>query len=116
MEKHRDLSLESYGISNYEYRELMYFCLQYQEKKNVINWGINSINTNLHYINKLKEDVETIEKAAKISDVILAEYIIKSISKGIPYENVRPPCGRRQFYEKRKKFFINLHMIRNKLI
>lgn len=113
MEKFRNLSLKSHGISEYLYREMVYFCLQYPEKKSVIN---SSINDDSDYINKLKSDVFDIEEAAKKTDSYLANYIIKNIAKGIPYEHLNVPCGRRQFYEKRKQFFINLCSERNKLI
>ncbi|MDF2686467.1 MAG: hypothetical protein K0S55_1649, partial [Clostridia bacterium] len=33
MSDKRDIKLDEFNISNYAYRELKYFCLQYQEKK-----------------------------------------------------------------------------------
>ena len=39
----KDLSLEKYGISQNRYRELMYFCLQYKEWQDSIDYGMKGI-------------------------------------------------------------------------
>ena len=35
MSRKRDLELAKYGISKWKYRELLYFCMQYQEKRHI---------------------------------------------------------------------------------
>ena len=50
-----------------------------------------------------------IEIVAEGVDRKLAEYIIKQVSTGIPYEKLEGcPCGRRQFYDKRNEFYRRL--------
>lgn len=55
-----------------------------------------------------------IENAAKETDEQLYKYIIKNVTEGVPYEVLNVPCGRRQFYDKRKLFFYKLYCIKNK--
>ena len=100
-------------FSKDEYFEMLYFCRQYKTKKSVVN---KNRENNSDYINKLKTDVLIIENSAKKADPFFAEYIIKNVSANKPFEVLNIPCGRRQFYDIRKQFFINLYMIRNKLI
>ena len=38
----RDMTWEDYGISKNRYKELKAFCMQYEEKKNKIQYGMNS--------------------------------------------------------------------------
>ena len=84
----RDLSLKKYNIGTYRYRELLYFCLQYEEFKK------NS-----------KENAELIENTAKEAAGTLWEQLLKNVSLGIVYEHMPIPMGRKQFYEMRRRFF-----------
>ena len=121
------------NISQYAYKELEYFCLQYKEKKQEINncYGVSSIqygfrpgnrkisNTTLSNAEKaisLKKDMEMIEQSAIEADSNIYGYILRNVTEKILYEYMDVPCGRRQFYEKRKLFFCILYMKRRKLI
>lgn len=96
MSKERDVSLSAYGISKYKYRELKNFCLQYREKQR--QKGSRA--------KQAEEDICLIEQTAAETSASLCSYIIANVADGIPYENMNnPPCGRRQFYELRRKFF-----------
>lgn len=59
-----------------------------------------------------KADCELIEEAAKGVGEWIAPYIIKNVTEGIPFEHMPVPCGRNQFYEKRKEFFCKLSLVR----
>lgn len=120
-------------ISPSGYKELEYFCLQYNEKKHEINnsyglkspqYGFKSKNktisdttlTAVEKILSLKAEIEMIEQSAIEADSEIYPYIIKNVTEGILYEYMDVPCGRRQFYEKRKLFFCILYMKRRKIL
>ena len=122
MPTNRDLSLDKYGISKLKFRELKYFCLQYNEKKQrikdivglhgVIYDGmpkrnkISSIVENQALkIAKITEDVKIIEQTAIEAEPGIYQHIIENVTEGTPYEYMNIPCGRRQFYQARRKFF-----------
>ena len=123
MSRKRDLELAKYGISKWKYRELLYFCMQYQEKRHMINYGLGAVNqdgmpkgnktsdlTGGNAISnvQLQSDVEVIEQTAIQTDADLYPYILKNVTEGIAYEYMDIPCGRRAFYEMRKLFFYYL--------
>lgn len=122
MPRKRDVSLDGYGISKMRYRELKYFCLQYPEKKQklsrllgigaVVNDGMPKGNktsdptaTTAIKIAELEDDIETIEQTALEAAPGMHEQLIKNVTEDIPYEYMDVPCGRRQFYTYRRKFF-----------
>lgn len=78
-------------ISTPKYRELLYFCMQYKEKKQ-----------------EAPEHCKLIEDTARAVDEAIAPYLLKNITEGITFEYLGVPCGRRQFYEKRQQFFFEL--------
>ena len=122
MPNKRDIRMSEYGISKYKYRELLYFCKQYNEKKKKISelkW-LDAINydsigssgkISTPTENKgielagLTRDIEMIESAAKEADEGIHKYILSNVTEDIPYEYMPVPCGRRQFYLARRKFF-----------
>lgn len=131
--KKRNLDLKDFNISEYAYKELQYFCMQYGEKKKMIEegYGPSGIRIKLtprgsgvsdptfetaDRIIKIKNDIEMIENAAKETDGILYKYIIRNVSEGTPFEVLEVPCGRRQFYDKRKIFFNKLYRKKNEKI
>lgn len=122
MSNEKDLSLEKYGISKIRYRELKYFCLQYFEKKQQISslLGIRAVvNDGMPKGNKtsdptaiiaariaeLQGEIEMIEQTAFEAAPGMCEQLIKNVTEGIPYEYMGVPCGRKQFYIARRKFF-----------
>lgn len=118
----RDLKLSDHNISKEKYNELRYFCLQYWSKKQEIEklYGTSGASSDgmprasgcgnptekaaLRLI-QLKGDIQMIEQTAIEADPNLYTWILKSVTEGIPYENMDVPAGRRQFYEARRYFF-----------
>lgn len=103
--------------------ELRYLCLQYDEMKHKlqsIDYGLKAVEitgmpsshrlsnvteeTALKRINLTKK-LEAIEQSAIEADPEIYKYILKAVANDLPYEYLSVPCGRRQFYEKRKLFF-----------
>lgn len=101
----RKLDLSDFKISFLAYKEMEYFCRQYKEKKYLIS-------QNSEFSERYKKDIELIEQSAIKTDVNLYEFIMLNVTEGIAYEffdESKRPCGRRQFYEKRKEFFARLY-------
>lgn len=123
MSNKRDLKLEEFGISLSRYRELYYFCQQYHEKKEALqrcysvkSKPISSISGNAHMLtnyaeqqmaqaNKLSRDIGLIEQTAQEAVGGLYPFLLKNVTEDITYEHMGVPCGRRQFYFMRRKFF-----------
>lgn len=120
--KKRDLSLNKYNISKNRYRELLYFCRQYREKKiqlasmcfisspklNGMPSGGAAGDPTMHRAldnAALQRDIELIETAAKEAGGNLSEYIITNVCDEIPYRHLNVPCGINQFYTLRRHFF-----------
>ena len=120
--------IKRYDISKHRYIELVHYCLQYQEWKDELKYnlgvsggggvdGMPKGSTRQDKLEemaikraKLTEKCESIEKAAELAAGDLREYIIKAVTnEGISYDYLRSrmniPCGRRQYYEYRRKFF-----------
>ena len=92
-----------------KYNELRYFCLQYGAKKKEIERIEKACDIGRFLQSlQLKEEVELIEDTALEADPELYKWTLKSVTEGIPYENMDVPAGRRQFYETRRYFFFLL--------
>ena len=134
MSRKRKLDLRKFNISAYAYKEMEYFCMQYKEKKKKIDegYGISAVrydkerskNGNINdptfenaaRVLKLKKDVEIIERAAMETDEVLYKYILKNVTEGTAFDVLNIPCGRRQFYDKRKMFFYKLYKLKNEIV
>lgn len=128
MPNQRDLQLEKYGIDKNRYRELKYFCLQYDSKKERIRQlriGLKAVNyTGSSKTNKitsstenaalkiaeLQKDIELIEQTAIEADSSIYQQIITNVTQGIPYEYIPVPCCKDYFYSKRRRFFYLLDL------
>lgn len=123
MPNKRDLSLRQFDISKNRYRELMYFCLQYDEWKTELKHnttGVKSIqitdmpsshvtgdstgNLAMRRV-ELYNNCQLVEQSAIEADADIYQSIIKSVTQGIAFEYLDAYCGRRQFYVARSKFF-----------
>ena len=124
----RSLNKDKYNISNYRFRELYYFCLQYEEWKEQLKIKRNPLQ-GMQYTGmptsgnpgnptektaiecaELSHKCAMIEQAAKAADPELWEYIIFAAThenitfnflknqKGFPYERDRYYNSRRKFY------------------
>ena len=134
LKRMREMTWDDYGISRHRYAELKAFCLQYEEKKSKINRGISGVKykdtpgggtrkdgleqeaiRNVMY----QKDCEMIEQAAIAAAPEIYQYIIKSVSKDLPYRYIeydeklgRIPCGKTDFYGYRRLFYHFLDMIK----
>jgi hypothetical protein len=65
--------------------------------------------------NFARRRVALIEGAAKGAGP-LAPYVLRSVTEGLRFEFVRPPCGEKQFYRERLMYYIALdRMLRDRL-
>ena len=127
----RDMTWEDYRISKNRYAELKAFCLQYEEKKSKIKYGISAVQYDgqpkAHNAGSQTErqamdnviytkDCAMIEEAAIRANPEIWRYIVKSVTLGLSYEFVeydneqgKIPMCRRDFYGTRKKFYAILN-------
>lgn len=99
----REMTWDDYGISRHRYEELKAFCLQYEEKKSKISYGItsgkndgmpksnyreNQLEGNAIRNMLYRKDCEMIEQAAVAASPEIYRYIIKSVTNGLPYQFV----------------------------
>lgn len=127
----RDMTWEDYGISKNRYAELKAFCLQYEEKKSKIKYGISAAQydgqpkahstgsqTERQAIDNViyTKDCAMIEEAAIRANPEIWRYIVKSVTLGLSYEFIeydneqgKIPMCRRDFYGTRKKFYAILN-------
>ena len=120
------LKLDDYNIDKRLYHELRYRCLRYPQmiaELEEIREGFNSVQepmpieqhapgdptaTRAIKALKLAATVREIEKAAVDADPRLYAYILANVTREATFEDLRPPCGRRQFFEARRRFYKNL--------
>ncbi|MGN0252284.1 MAG: hypothetical protein ACI4EH_13115 [Oliverpabstia sp.] len=123
----RDMNWDDYGISKNRYKELKAFCLQYDEKKSKIKYGISAIQNDGqpkgHRTGSQTEDqaIENdvyrrdcamIEEAAVRANPEIWKYIVRSVTLDLSYEFIeydeeqgKIPICRNDFYGTRRKFF-----------
>ena len=127
----RALNKSKYNISNYRFRELYYFCLQYEEWKEILKEIRNPLKS-MHYSGMPSSGVCSnptesiaiecaeyshkcglIERAAKEADAELYEYIIFAVThENISFKYLKMqmnmPCERDRYYNSRRKFYFIL--------
>lgn len=130
----REYTWDDYGISKNLHNELKSFCLQYEEKKSKIKYGLNAlVSDGMPHGNTMgsptevnamsnatyKRDCEMIERAAVMANSEIANYILKSVSLDLPYEYIeydekmgKIPVGKTDFYGYRRLFFYYLKKIK----
>lgn len=123
----RGMTWDDYGISRNRYKELKAFCMQYDEKKSKIRYGLSSVQADGVPGSNYKEspvekqavqnstylqDVRMIEEAAIRADPGVWKYILKSATLGLSYEYIeyddelgKIPMCRKDFYGTRKLFY-----------
>jgi len=118
----RDMKLSDYNISRAKYNELKYFCMQYDEKKQELHRGYglgavisdgmpkgnlpgNPVERAAIHNATLQADIELIEQTALEADSDIYQWLIKSVTEGIPYEYMDVPLSRTKFYDSRRYFF-----------
>lgn len=122
----RDISLTKYDISPKRYRELYYFCLQYDEMKERLesiyslqsskidnNVQSNSISDSTQKkaiaAEKISTKMELIEQTAIEADSQIYQYLLMNVTNQVPFTylhyDLGMPCGEKYFYKARRKFF-----------
>lgn len=128
----RNMNWDDYGISKNRYKELKAFCLQYDEKKNKIKYGLSAGQSdgqpkarnvesqverqaieNSMYI----KDCAMIEEAAVRANPEIWKYILKSVTLGLSYEFIeyddeqgKIPVGKTDFNAYRRLFYNYLNL------
>lgn len=124
----RSLNKDKYRISNYRFRELYYFCLQYEEWKQELQDKRNPMKS-LQYSGMpsagntgdptesaaiacaaLSHKINLIEQAAQAADPELWQYIIFAVTHdNITFASLKMqmdiPCERDRYYMSRRKFY-----------
>lgn len=123
----RDMTWDDHGISKNRYKELRAFCLQYDEKKSKVRYGISSVQSDGAPSGNFREspvekqaiensvflrDIRMIEEAAIRAEPGVWKYILRSVTQGLSYEYIeydeelgKISMCRSDFYGTRKLFF-----------
>lgn len=104
-----DAHVKEYGISHLKYQELMYFCRQFHEK--IVSAAAEDQPEKR---DALIRDCAMIEESAKKAAPQFWHELLRNVVRKIPYEQLNVPCGRRQFYSIRRKFFVILSQMRER--
>ena len=117
-----------YYIDKHRYYELKHFCLQYNSWKKAYSLcnesvifaskferepssNIRSDITAKYAMKKLRygSRIKLIERIAMEADDFLYPYILKAVTEGLSYTNLKAvhsiPCGRDMYYDRYRKFF-----------
>lgn len=126
MTKHRDLKLEKYNISRSRYRELYYFCLQYDERKRKMeelryssppqndgmpkSGGISNPTERIGMkIARLAMENKIMEQAAIETSPDLCYWILEAAKYDLKFDFLHlregMPCGKNEFQKLRHKFY-----------
>lgn len=107
-------SKNKYWISKNRYYELKYFCLQYNEWKDICNALDEYSTAKALYL----EQMSMVEEAAKKADELLFDFIMKAVTQGITYTELYTqyniPCSRGTYYDRYRRFFWLLNQIKNR--
>jgi hypothetical protein len=115
-----------YWIDKHRHYELKHFCLQYPEWKKTYNGspnislsttdevsrnGAHSDPTFKEVIRRKRylERIELIEQIAREADRDLHNYILKGVTEGLSYVNLKHkfgiPCSKDTYYDRYRRFF-----------
>ena len=130
----RALNKEKYKIGEFRFRELFYFCLQYDEWKDELQ-ELQEVLKGVQYSEmpssgnpgdptsniaikcaEYSRKCDLIEQAAKIADPELHEYILFYVTqKNATFQYMKTrkniPCERDRFYDRRRKFYFVLDQL-----
>lgn len=121
----RDNGIKKAGISQWRYRELKAFCMQYDEKKHEAQQllglhahqledtsgrkdAMNKAALTATRCEQLLRECEIIEQAAHEAEPGSRDAIIKNVTQGIRFEESCYYGERTSFYRARERFFIIL--------
>lgn len=129
MPNKKDIVLNEFDISKFRYRELLNFCMQYEEKKNKVkefcqisavkysgmpkgNKIADPTAEKATMLLQLKADIELIEQTAIEAGAEFYKQLLDNITKGISYLHLDVPYSKASFYRMRKRFFYLLSLKR----
>lgn len=119
---------KKYGISKNRFKELYYWCLQYNEWKDELKYktdtakSIGVTDMPVAHSNgnstqdlairraELERNCRIIERAAIEADPEIHQYLLKAVTnEGVTYQYLKLimniPCSHNTYYERRKKFY-----------
>ena len=128
MGKVRPLNHGKYGISGNRFKELYYWCLQYNEWKDELKYKTNTVRSIeisdmpvAHNGNdatqqlairrtQLARNCELIEQTALEADPDIYQYLLKAVTdENVSYRYLEMimgiPCSRNTYYDRRRKFY-----------
>lgn len=124
----RPLNQKKYGISRNRFKELYYWCLQYNEWQDELKYKTNiikgpeitdmprshNIEDRTHQIAARRAQLELnckmLEQTALETDPDIYQFIIKAVTdENITYSYLKTimgiPCGKDLYYNRRRKFY-----------
>lgn len=127
MAKERTNFYEKSGIERERYLELKYLARQYdsmrREERKLRRGEIDrregensgwrqsdpTGNAAIGMAMRSRADkIRAIENSARAASPEMYAAVLKCVTQGMNYEQLNPPCGRRQFYAARRRFFVEL--------
>lgn len=128
MGKVRPLNYYKYGISGNRFKELYYWCLQYEEWKDEIKYKRDTVKSieitdmpSVHYESdatqqlairraQLAQNCELIEKTVLDADPDIYQYLLKAVTnENITYRYLKMimeiPCSHNTYYDRRRRFY-----------
>ena len=105
MARERTLWYEKRGMSRLRVLELKLVCQRYAEYTAEIPVGADWENS--LPVRKRR----AIEAAARAASEELYPYLMQHVTTGVLPEKLCAPCGSRQFYQARRRFFVELHRL-----
>lgn len=112
--------MDKYGIDNDMYLELLYFCRQYDRKRQMAQYerGLSApavsggggyysdpTASRASRAERFQRDVDIIDKSAIEAAEDLAPFLILNVTRGKTFKELNVPCSHGTFSEKRKRFF-----------
>lgn len=136
MGKVRPLSHSKYGISDNRFRELYYWCMQYNEWKDELRYKTDTVKsieiTDMLTVHngsdatqqlaikraQLARNCELIEQTALEADPDIYQYLLKAVTnEDVTYRYLKMvmgiPCGKKMYYDRRRKFYWLLDQRKN---
>ena len=124
----RPINEKKYGISKHKFVQAYHFCLQYNEWKDELAYKTNAVkcaevtglpkgsstgnSTESLAIRRatLKKNCELVEQTCIEADPEIKQWLLKAVTnEHISYTYLKEcmdiPCGKKMFYDRRRKFY-----------
>ena len=132
----RPINHSKYGISKNRFRELYYWCLQYDEWRDELKYKTDTVKsieiTDMPVTHcgsdatqqlairraQLEKNCELIEQTAIEADPDIYQYLLKAVTnEDVTYRYMRMimgiPCGKKMYYDRRRKVYWLLDQRKN---